>query len=47
MPPPSEAVLRYTIINKCLTNPFKPFPTMAVLKYAIERELKTSVTNTI
>ena len=43
MPPPSEAVLRYTIINKCLTNPFKPFPTMAVLKYAIERELKTTV----
>lgn len=43
MPPPSEAALRYAIIDKCLTNPFKPFPTMDDLKYAIERELKTTV----
>ena len=43
MPPPSEAALRYSVIDKCLINPFKPFPTMEVLKYAIERELKTSV----
>lgn len=40
MPPKSEATLRYTVIDKCLTNPFKPFPTMAVLKYAIEHELR-------
>jgi predicted DNA-binding transcriptional regulator YafY len=43
MPPPSEAALRYAIIDKCLTNPFKPFPTMDYLKLRIERELKTSV----
>lgn len=43
MPPPSEAALRYTIIDRCLTNPYKPFPTMDALKWAIERELKTSV----
>lgn len=43
MPPPSEAALRYAIIDRCLTNPFKPFPTMDVLKWEIERELKTSV----
>ena len=43
MPPPSEAALRYAIIDRCLTNPYKPFPTMDVLKWEIERELKTSV----
>ena len=43
MPPPSEAALRYAIIDRCLTNPFKPYPTMEVLKWEIERELKTSV----
>lgn len=43
MPPPSEAALRYTIIDHCLTNPFKAIPNMENLKYAIERELKTSV----
>lgn len=43
MPPPSEAALRYNIIDRCLTNPYKPFPTMDDLKWAIERELKTSV----
>ena len=43
MPPPSEAALRYAIIDRCLTNPYKPYPTMDVLKWEIERELKTSV----
>jgi predicted DNA-binding transcriptional regulator YafY len=43
MPPPSEAALRYAIIDRCLTNPYKPYPTMDNLKWAIERELKTSV----
>ena len=43
MPPPSEAALRYAIIDRCLTNLYKPFPTMNDLKYTIERELKTSV----
>ena len=43
MPPPSEAALRYAIIDRCLTNPYKPYPTMDDLKWAIERELKTSV----
>ena len=43
MPPPSEAALRYTIIDRCLTNPYKPYPTMDDLKREIERELKTSV----
>lgn len=43
MPPPSEAALRYSIIDRCLTNPYKPFPKMDDLKYAIERQLKTSV----
>lgn len=43
MPPTSEATLRYSIIDRCLTNPYKPFPTMDVLKREIERELKTSV----
>ena len=43
MPPPSDATLRYKIIDECLTNIYKPFPTMDHLKYTIERELKTSV----
>jgi len=43
MPPPSEAALRYVVIDKCLTNPYKPYPSMDDLKYAIERQLKTSV----
>lgn len=43
MPPPSEAALRYAIIDRCLTNLYKPYPTMDDLKYTIERELKTSV----
>lgn len=43
MPPPSEAALRYAVIDRCLTNPYKPFPTMDALKRAIERELNTSV----
>ena len=43
MPPPSDANLRYKIIDECLTNIYKPFPTMDHLKYTIERELKTSV----
>ncbi len=43
MPPPSEAALRYAIIDRCLTNPYKPYPTIDDLKWAIERELKTSV----
>ena len=43
MPPPSEAALRYAVIDSCLTNLFKPFPTMDVLKWEIERQLKTSV----
>ncbi len=43
MPPPSEAALRYAIIDRCLTNIYKPFPKMDDLKYAIELDLKTSV----
>lgn len=43
MPPPSEAALRYAIIDRCLTNLYKPYPTMDDLKYTIERELRTSV----
>ena len=43
MPPPSDATLRYKIIDECLTNIYKQFPTMDHLKYTIERELKTSV----
>jgi predicted DNA-binding transcriptional regulator YafY len=43
MPPPSEAALRYAVIDKCLTNLYKPYPNMDDLKWAIERELKTSV----
>ena len=43
MPPPRDATLRYKIIDECLTNIYKPFPTMDHLKYTIERELKTSV----
>ncbi len=43
MPPPSEAALRYQIIDQCLRNPFKPYPTMDVLKWEIEKQLKTSV----
>ncbi len=43
MPPPSEATLRYAVIDRCLTNPYKPYPTMDFFKWEIERELKTSV----
>lgn len=43
MPPKSDATLRYKIIDKCLTNLFKPYPTMNNLIYAIERQLKTTV----
>jgi predicted DNA-binding transcriptional regulator YafY len=45
MPPPSEAALRYAIIDRCLTNPYRPYPTMKILKQEIERELKTSVSS--
>jgi predicted DNA-binding transcriptional regulator YafY len=43
MPPKSDASLRYKIIDKCLTNIYKPYPTMNDLIYKIERELKTTV----
>lgn len=43
MPPKSDATLRYKIIDKCLTNLYKPYPTMDDLIYAIERQLKTTV----
>ncbi len=43
MPPSSEAPLRYAIIDRCLRNPYSPYPTMKVLKWEIERQLKTSV----
>ncbi len=43
MPPPSDATLRYKIIDECLTNIYKPFPTMDHLKYTIERAIKSRV----
>jgi predicted DNA-binding transcriptional regulator YafY len=43
MPPPSDAILRYKIIDECLIDIYKPYPTMDDLKYKIERKLKTSV----
>ena len=43
MPPPSEASQRYEIIDRCLTNPYRKYPTMDDLKWAIERELNTAV----
>jgi predicted DNA-binding transcriptional regulator YafY len=43
MPPKSDATLRYKIIDECLTNIYKPYPTMDDLIYAIERKLKTKV----
>ena len=43
MPPPSDAILRYKIIDECLIDIYKPYPTMDDLKYKIDRKLKTSV----
>jgi predicted DNA-binding transcriptional regulator YafY len=43
MPPPSDAILRYKIIDECLIDIYNPYPTMDDLKYKIERKLKTSV----
>ena len=43
MPPNSQAALRYSIIDKCLTNPIKKFPSMRDLLYAIEKELGNKV----
>lgn len=44
MPPKSEAVLRYEVIDRCLTNIYKRFPSMEDLLYKCERELKRSYT---
>jgi predicted DNA-binding transcriptional regulator YafY len=43
MPPRNDAPLRHVIIDRCLTNPYKPYPTIEDLKREIELELKTSV----
>lgn len=43
MPPPSEAIHRYQIIDRCLTNTYKQYPTMEDLKHAIDKELGTDV----
>lgn len=45
MPPPSEAFQRYEIIDRCLINIYKPYPTMEVLQWEIERELKSTVSS--
>ena len=48
MPPHSEAVLRYRIIDKCLTNPYQPFPSMRDLIREIKNELNADFSpNTI
>jgi predicted DNA-binding transcriptional regulator YafY len=44
MPPKSEAVLRYEVIDRCLTNIYKRYPSMEDLQYKCERELKRSYT---
>jgi len=41
MPKNKEAVIRYNIIDKCLTNRYKPFPSMDDLIEACEEELGT------
>jgi hypothetical protein len=43
MPPPSEAIQRYEIIDRCLTNPYKDFPTIEQLQFNITRELGKKV----
>ncbi|MFN6037824.1 MAG: hypothetical protein ACK452_05105, partial [Bacteroidota bacterium] len=43
MPPPSEALQRYDIIDRCLTNRYGNFPTMAQIKRAIDHELNCDV----
>ena len=30
MPPPSDAILRYKIIDECLIDIYKPYPTMNI-----------------
>jgi predicted DNA-binding transcriptional regulator YafY len=39
MPVQNEAVLRYTIIDKCLTNPYRPYPSMDAIKVALNRAM--------
>lgn len=41
MPQNKEAVIRYNIIDKCLTNPYKKYPSMDILIEECEKELGT------
>jgi predicted DNA-binding transcriptional regulator YafY len=43
MPPLSEALLRYEIIDRCLTHVIRRFPSIEDIKKAIEEELNTKV----
>ena len=43
MPPASEALSRYKIIDGCLTNAYRRHPTMEVFQREIERSLNTKV----
>jgi predicted DNA-binding transcriptional regulator YafY len=48
MPPHSEAVLRYRIIDRCLTNPYKRYPSMEDIIAELRKELNADYSpNTI
>ncbi len=48
MPPHSEAVIRYRIIDRCLTNPYKRYPSMEDIIRELRKELNADYSpNTI